>query len=111
MGEGPGLGSKDERDDQLAVRRSHPETFRQPLPPLPEMVEAAGLEMWRGYVGVPGAPWYGEPPGLGEVSRIGLWAWWTMLSLHRTTSEIPGSEEPQWSTPRSTRRLRSPSTL
>ena len=77
----------------LAVRRAHPDAFRQPLLPLPEMIEAAGLEVWRGYVGVPGAPWLGEPPGLDEVSRSGLHAWSTMLAMHRVSGGLPDPAE------------------
>ncbi len=77
----------------LGVRRSYPDAFRQPLPPLKEVIEASGLEVWRGFVGLPGAPWYGEPPGLDEVSRAGLRAWTMMLTLHRTSGSLPDSEE------------------
>ncbi len=77
----------------LGVRRSHPDAFRQPLPPLKEVIEASGLEVWRGFVGVAGAPWRGEPPGLDEVSRAGLRAWTMMLTLHRTSGGLPDSEE------------------
>lgn len=77
----------------LAVLRSHPGAFRQPLLPLQEIIVASGLEVWRGYVGVPGSPWQGEPPGLDAVSMAGLRAWSTMLSLHRVSGDLPGHDE------------------
>lgn len=75
------------------VRRVMPPAFRMPLPPLTAMLRALGLEVWRGYVGLPGAPWLGEPPGLDERNRSGLRAWTMMLALHRTTGEMAEPEQ------------------
>ncbi|MEJ7630003.1 MAG: hypothetical protein WKF54_10470 [Nocardioidaceae bacterium] len=75
------------------VRRSSPGAFRLPLPPLAAMLQALGLEVWRGYVGVPGAPWQGEPAGLDERNRSGLRAWAMSLAMHRTTGDMPEPAE------------------
>jgi SEC-C motif len=75
------------------VRRASPDAFRVPLPPLVPLLQALGLEVWRGYVGVPGAPWHGEPPGLDDVNRSALRAWAMMLSLHRVGDALPAPEE------------------
>lgn len=72
-----------------AVRRASPDAFRVPLPPLGPLLEAFGLEVWRGYVGVPGAPWHGEPAGLDEANRSAVRAWASMLAMHRVVESLP----------------------
>lgn len=72
-----------------AVRRASPDAFRVPLPPLAPLMEALGLEVWRGYVGVPGAPWHGEPAGLDDANRSAVRAWASMLATHRVVESLP----------------------
>lgn len=74
------------------VRRASPDAFRKPLPPLVPLMQALGLEVWRGYVGVPGAPWHGEPPGLDDANRSALRAWAMMLAMHRVRDALAEPE-------------------
>ena len=80
-------------DVVLAVRRAHPDSFRTALLPLPDMLQGAGLEVWRGYVGMPGAPWYGEPPGLSEQARAAFRVWMIMLAAHRIGDTVPDADQ------------------
>jgi len=73
----------------LAVRRELPAAFTVALPPLSALFGRVGLEVFRGYVGVPGAPWYGELPGLGVSERLVFRAWRTMLAMHRCHGALP----------------------
>lgn len=79
-------------DIVLGVRRRDADAFRTPLPPLADVLEAAGLELWHGYVGLPGAPWYDTPPGLDERGTAVFQAVMGMFETHRRSGAVPGVE-------------------
>lgn len=77
----------------LAARRVDPQIFSSPVPPLADMLEASGLEVWRGYVGVANAPWYASPPGLDDAGEATYQSWRRMLDAYRQSSALPGPDE------------------
>ena len=54
----------------LEARRSHPDLFRSPLPPLSELLAGVpDIEIEHETIGVPGTDWHNEPDWLTEDER------------------------------------------
>jgi len=77
----------------LGARRIDQDILRTPLPPLSEVLAAGGLEVERGYVGLPGTAWHGEPSWLDEKQRASYRDWQQALRNHRVSDELPEPEE------------------
>ena len=77
----------------LGARRIDQDILRTPLPPLSEVLAAGGLEVERGYVGLPGTAWHGEPSWFNEAQRASYRDWQQALRNHRVSDELPEPEE------------------
>jgi uncharacterized protein YecA (UPF0149 family) len=77
----------------LGARRLDQDIFRTPLPPLTEMLGAGGLEIERGYVGLPGTAWHGEPSWFNEEQRASYRNWQEALQKHRLSEALPEPQE------------------
>jgi hypothetical protein len=72
----------------LAVRRQHPGALAVPLLPVSWLLSGFALEVCRGYVGVPGAPWDGEVPWLDDTGQQALRGWRLLLAVHRCFGRV-----------------------
>ena len=92
------------------TRLAEPGAFTRPLPPMSGLLEAVGLEVVHGYVGLPGTPWFGEPEWFDDRQREVWRDWSTALAEIRRTGSLPddealttlrsGSARPTWWTSR-----------
>lgn len=75
----------------LTLRERVPDAFQEPVPPLSELIEAAGFEVLGAFAGAPLTRWYGEPPWF-EDEQIRTWRDWetTKAQWRRTGSPSPG---------------------
>ena len=64
------------------TRLAEPSAFTRPLPPISGLLEAVGLEVVHGYVGLPGTPWFGEPEWFDDRQREVWRDWSTALDAH-----------------------------
>ena len=74
------------------TRLAEPSAFTRPLPPMSGLLEAVGLEVVHGYVGLPGTPWFGEPEWFNDRQREVWRDWSTTLDALRRTGSVPGDE-------------------
>ena len=74
------------------TRLAEPGAFTRPLPPMSGLLEAVGLEVVRGYVGLPGTPWFGEPEWFDERQREVWRDWCTTLAALRRAGSAPDDE-------------------
>ncbi len=78
----------------VRCRRSRPEAFSTPLPPLTEILAGVdGLEVHHGFVGVAGTAWQGEPSWLDEEERSTYRTWHRTLDAHRRDGSVPEPAE------------------